>query len=262
MRQHQDSPTTEDIAAVERPGDREEARADGDRFEPDAVETHHADAERDESDLVDSERVDSSHVDADDLDSDDLDSDHLDSGHVDSGHVDSDRIDSDRVDTDQDETDRAESERFDANRTGSHHIGSDDRIGTDPTGSVDRAESEQAETVDETAWPADNTLAGQTRPHETASRENTADLLFDEADAARFRDRWREVQTGFVDDPKQAVQDADVLVAELMQNLASAFSDRKRVLEDKWREGTDAETEDLRLALRGYRSFLDQLLAH
>ena len=243
MRQHQDSPTTEDIAAVERPGAREEAHADADRFEPDAVDAHHIGAERDESDLVDSDRVDS-----DDLDSAHADSSHVDSSHVDSSHVDSDRIDSDRVDSDvdqdQDEADRVESERFDANRTES-----------------EPAESDRA-TVDETAWPADTTLAGQTRPHETPSRDTTADLLFDEADAARFRDRWREVQTGFVDDPKQAVQDADVLVAELMQNLASAFSDRKRVLEDKWREGTDAETEDLRLALRGYRSFLDQLLAH
>jgi hypothetical protein len=115
--------------------------------------------------------------------------------------------------------------------------------------------------VDETARPADTTLAGQTRPHEHEGSA-AADVLFDEADAARFRERWHEVQAAFVDDPKRAVQDADVLVAELMQNLASAFSERKRLLEDQWREGTDAETEDLRLALRGYRSFLDQLLAH
>jgi len=114
--------------------------------------------------------------------------------------------------------------------------------------------------VDETARPADTTAAGQAAPRETG--DSPADLLFDEADTDRFRARWREVQSGFVDDPKNAVQDADLLVAELMQELASAFSQRKRVLEDQWREGTDAETEDLRLALRGYRSFFDQLLAH
>jgi len=86
-------------------------------------------------------------------------------------------------------------------------------------------------------------------------------VLFDEADATRFRTRWSEVQAGFVDDPKQAVQDADVLVAELMQSVASAFSQRKHLLEEQWQQGSHAETEDLRLALRGYRSFLDQLLA-
>jgi len=52
------------------------------------------------------------------------------------------------------------------------------------------------------------------------------------------------------------------MMAELVRELASAFSQRKRVLADQWREGTDAETEDLRLALRGYRSLVGQLLAH
>jgi hypothetical protein len=181
------------------------------------------------------------------------------------------RTETDPIDSDRTDADRVESERADA----------------DPT------DSNRVTTVDETARPADTTLAGQREPgrdtaltghrgpgqdtaivgqrepgHDTPAtgqRESghaAADVLFDEADAARFRGRWREVQAGFVDDPKRAVQDADVLVAELMQSLASAFSERKHLLEDQWREGTSAETEDLRLALRGYRSFLDQLLAH
>ena len=86
--------------------------------------------------------------------------------------------------------------------------------------------------------------------------------LIEDADGARFRDRWHAVQEGFVDDPRRAVQDADRLVAELMQTLAATFAERKRSLENQWRTGGDAQTEDLRLALRGYRSFFDQLLPH
>jgi hypothetical protein len=35
-------------------------------------------------------------------------------------------------------------------------------------------------------------------------------------DAEAFRARWTDVQTGFVDAPRQAVEQADGLVAELM----------------------------------------------
>jgi hypothetical protein len=45
--------------------------------------------------------------------------------------------------------------------------------------------------------------------------------LFDDAVDRDFRDRWREIQTGFVDEPRHAVEQADGLVAELMQRLAS-----------------------------------------
>jgi hypothetical protein len=86
--------------------------------------------------------------------------------------------------------------------------------------------------------------------------------LFADADSDRFRHRWHDVQSAFVDDPRRAVQDADQLVAELMRTLATTFAERKRSLEGRWQEGVAAETEDLRLALRGYRSFFDQLLPH
>jgi hypothetical protein len=45
-----------------------------------------------------------------------------------------------------------------------------------------------------------------------------------------------------------------------MQTLATTFAERKQSLEDQWRTGGDAQTEDLRVALRSYRSFFDQLL--
>jgi hypothetical protein len=81
-------------------------------------------------------------------------------------------------------------------------------------------------------------------------------------DAEReFRTRWAEIQTGFVDEPRYAVEEADELVAELMQKLAQSFSDQRSALEKQWEESDKVSTEELRLALRRYRSFFERLLA-
>ncbi|WP_326837119.1 hypothetical protein VSH64_19820 [Amycolatopsis rhabdoformis] len=91
------------------------------------------------------------------------------------------------------------------------------------------------------------------------ARTDTARPLFEGGDVDRFRGRWQEVQTGFVDDPRRAVRDADELVATVIRSLAETFAEHKGELEAQWRDGEPA-TEDLRIALRRYRSFFDQLL--
>ncbi|WP_086852982.1 hypothetical protein [Amycolatopsis kentuckyensis] len=83
--------------------------------------------------------------------------------------------------------------------------------------------------------------------------------LIDEEKVTGFRDRWQNVQTGFVDDPKQAVRQADELVAAVISALATTFAEHKSELEAQWQQGEPA-TEELRIALRRYRSFFDQLL--
>ncbi|SFW76966.1 hypothetical protein [Amycolatopsis australiensis] len=83
--------------------------------------------------------------------------------------------------------------------------------------------------------------------------------LIDEEKITGFRDRWQNVQTGFVDDPKQAVREADELVAAVISALATTFAEHKSELEAQWQQGEPA-TEELRIALRRYRSFFDQLL--
>jgi hypothetical protein len=85
--------------------------------------------------------------------------------------------------------------------------------------------------------------------------------LLDPTDADGFRQRWSDAQTRFVDDPREAVQTADGLVAELMQTLASSFSEHRSQLEAHWNSGGDPDTEDLRQALQRYRSFFDRLLS-
>ena len=84
--------------------------------------------------------------------------------------------------------------------------------------------------------------------------------LFGEDEVERFRVEWREIQARFVDDPREAVQGADQLVAEVMRSLATTFNEHKHELEGQWQHGSDAETEDLRQALRHYRTFFNQLL--
>jgi hypothetical protein len=76
-----------------------------------------------------------------------------------------------------------------------------------------------------------------------------------------YRSRWNDLQTQFVDDPRDTVATADALVAELMQELASGFNDARTRLEERWSRGDDVSTEDLRVALQRYRSFFERLLA-
>jgi hypothetical protein len=91
--------------------------------------------------------------------------------------------------------------------------------------------------------------------------DNALEPLFDRNVDQKFRDRWREVQTGFVDEPRQAVKRADELVAELMQQLAQSFSDQRNNLEHQWGASDEVSTEELRVALTRYRSFFERLLS-
>ena len=85
--------------------------------------------------------------------------------------------------------------------------------------------------------------------------------LFDSQRANELRDRWHALQARFVDDPRETVQDADSLVAELLQELAQGFNEARSGLEEQWSRGDDVSTEDLRVALTRYRSFFDRLLS-
>jgi hypothetical protein len=80
-------------------------------------------------------------------------------------------------------------------------------------------------------------------------------------EAESFRSRWESIQTSFVDSPRQSVEQADALVAELMQRLAQTFSQEREGLESQWSRGDDVSTEDLRVGLQRYRSFFERLLS-
>ena len=100
----------------------------------------------------------------------------------------------------------------------------------------------------------DSRTAGTTAPSATGP-------LMAAEDAEGFRARWTDIQTGFVDAPRRAVEQADALVAELMQHLASTFADERGRLERQWDRGDDIPTDHLRDAFQRYRSFFERLLA-
>jgi hypothetical protein len=106
-----------------------------------------------------------------------------------------------------------------------------------------------------------NAPAAQAAPDAgTPDTATKAGHLLAADDAEAFRARWTDVQHGFVDAPRQAVAQADGLVAELMQHLAKTFADERGRLEGQWDQGGDVSTDDLRTAFQRYRSFFERLL--
>ena len=77
----------------------------------------------------------------------------------------------------------------------------------------------------------------------------------------QLRSQWTDIQAGFVDEPRRAVERADGLVADAIKRLAETFSNERAQLEGQWDRGGDVSTEDLRLALQRYRSFFSRLLS-
>jgi len=106
-------------------------------------------------------------------------------------------------------------------------------------------------------------LAGMARNEPQAADRNSSSAhpLFPEDVANDFRSKWDGIQTGFVDEPRQAVQHADELVAQAIKRLAESFAQERSRLETQWDRGDQVSTEDLRVALQTYRSFFHRLLA-
>lgn len=78
---------------------------------------------------------------------------------------------------------------------------------------------------------------------------------------SEFEARWQEIQIGFVDQPQTAVRDAEALVNDVVSQLTKLFTQERQNLEQNWKRGTEASTEDLRLTLQRYRAFFQRLLA-
>jgi hypothetical protein len=127
------------------------------------------------------------------------------------------------------------------------------------------AHDERLSTSDVAATSVEQPVEDEQRfeREETAAREESAEVasLLPQADETDLRARWEEIQTRFVDDPRQAVEDADALVAGVMKRMAEGFAQAREQLEGQWSRGEDVGTEDLRVALQRYRSFFQRLLS-
>ena len=76
-----------------------------------------------------------------------------------------------------------------------------------------------------------------------------------------LQSRWLDIQTSFVDEHGGSVEQADLMVAEVMRQLAETFAEKRSSLELQLVKGEEISTEELRMALRRYRSFFDRLLS-
>jgi hypothetical protein len=104
---------------------------------------------------------------------------------------------------------------------------------------------------DTIALPADSNTMTNTEAHAP---------LFPQNETQDLRTRWDKAQGMFVDEPRKAVEEADALVANAVKRIAELFADERAKLEQQWDRGDNVSTEDLRQALRRYRTFFDRLL--
>jgi hypothetical protein len=121
--------------------------------------------------------------------------------------------------------------------------------------------SSEAIADEPTEPPVSATEADADRARGQAEDIDEAGSLLPEGEESDFQRRWEEIQTRFVDDPRQAVEDADALVAGVMQRIAEGFAQARDGLESQWSRGEDVGTEELRVALQRYRGFFRRLLS-
>ncbi|PTA45848.1 hypothetical protein [Micromonospora sp. RP3T] len=180
----------------------------------------------------------------------------------------SDRHD-DAVRADRHDTVVADRDRDDAVAAGAVGYGSPEPGLVDPDAVPVRADADGSGRHHDTVDPATATaaagaaaggaaLAGAGRGTSGAVPADAA-TLFDSDAAQGFRDRWRDVQLRFVDDPKAAVGEAESLVEEAIEALSTALREQRTKL-GTWQESGSSDTEQLRVAVRGYRDFLDRVL--
>ena len=161
--------------------------------------------------------------------------------------------DDDRVMTDTD--------RIDPDRTTSDALGGttddryDDRMAEDTLG---RTTDDRYDDRTSDAGLADRTTDDRTTD-ETVGAPAVEDPLVAPDAVVDFRTRWEVIQQGFVDDPRNAVSEADNLVDDLLKRLSDTFDQQHQELEKQWSDG-EPSTEDLRSALQRYRAFFQRLL--
>jgi len=114
----------------------------------------------------------------------------------------------------------------------------------------------------EIAYPEAQEPDGEKLSAASDSQDSSTNApLLESGHSESLSDQWTAIQAKFVDDPREAVQGADALVATVIQELARTFADERASLEQQWDRDEDVDTEALRMALQRYRSFFHRLLA-
>jgi hypothetical protein len=114
-----------------------------------------------------------------------------------------------------------------------------------------------------TGMQEQNQINAGKRPNEIGRTpdEEQGTPLFADGESKDLFAKWDALQVGFIDEPRRAVEQADHLVATAMKRTAEIFAEERARLEGQWDRGDNVSTEDLRVAMRRYRSFFRRLLA-
>jgi len=106
------------------------------------------------------------------------------------------------------------------------------------------------------------TLLSETIAHEAPVVTNfvSSASLLNREESEHFHRRWNEIQGKSVDELRSAVEQADALVSEVVEQITQMFANEHSLLEGQWKQGNDVSTEDLRKALQHYRSFFNRLV--
>lgn len=114
-----------------------------------------------------------------------------------------------------------------------------------------------AATADTAATTATTATTADRRSEGASGTVGQASSLLGAIDPDETRAKFLDIQAGFVDEPRQAVQEAEDFVDNLVRQLVRALETERASLKAAIESGS---TEDLRVALRGYRAFVDRLL--
>jgi hypothetical protein len=115
--------------------------------------------------------------------------------------------------------------------------------------------------LDEPVFTAEPAVKPAPKPAAKPGANTEAGPLFPIELVQDLRKRWDSVQTGFVDEPRATVRQADELVASAINELSESLAEARNNLERQWSGGDEADTEDLRVALKKYRSFFQKLMS-
>jgi hypothetical protein len=139
-------------------------------------------------------------------------------------------------------------------------VGRDDPAAAEASGSEaegSEAEGSEAATAEPEPEPAGAPEAAEAPTAAAGATTGPPAALVATLDTEGVRSRFLDIQAGFVDEPRQAVEEAGRLVEELVQQVIDALQAQRGQLKAPVEE---TSTEDLRLALRAYRQFVDRLL--
>jgi hypothetical protein len=107
---------------------------------------------------------------------------------------------------------------------------------------------------------ADEAPPASEAPKRPGDVTDHAITFWSESASAQFRADWHEVKAQFVDDPEAALTRAHDLLTEAVHELTESMLAERDEL-DPLRGAAKPDTESMRMAMRGYREFLDRILA-